>query len=173
MQTWDPNHLIDQKFYKNKLKYILQCSLATLAIFATLLSLNILPNDVVIASIGATSFMVFAIPHRDISRERFVVGGYAIGIFFGSLCFYFSTFFLQSDNFFLMQYNDEIFGALAVGLTMFFMVILNFEHPPAAAAALGLVIDEWSLRALLVTVLAIFLILAYRHLFKRYMINLL
>lgn len=173
MHSWTPGQYIDQKFYKNKLKYVLQCGLATLAIFATLLSLNILPNDVVIASIGATSFMVFAIPHRDISRERFVIGGYLIGMFFGSICFYLSTFFLTSDNFFLMQYNDEVFGALAVGLTMFFMVILNFEHPPAAAAALGLVIDQWSLRALIVTGLAIFLILAYRHLFKRYMINLL
>ena len=36
-------------------------------------------------------------------------------------------------------------AALTVGLSIALMVLTNTEHPPAAGAALGLVIHEWSL----------------------------
>jgi CBS-domain-containing membrane protein len=37
-----------------------------------------------------------------------------------------------------------VFGALAVGLAIFVMVITDTEHPPAAGLALGLVLDEYN-----------------------------
>jgi CBS-domain-containing membrane protein len=36
-----------------------------------------------------------------------------------------------------------VFGALATGVAMFLMVITKTEHPPAAAVALGLVLNAW------------------------------
>jgi CBS-domain-containing membrane protein len=38
-----------------------------------------------------------------------------------------------------------VFGALAISLAMFLMVFTRTEHPPAAALALGLVLNEWDL----------------------------
>jgi CBS-domain-containing membrane protein len=43
-----------------------------------------------------------------------------------------------------------IFGALAISLAMFMMVVTRTEHPPAAALALGLVLNEWNLVTLAV-----------------------
>lgn len=43
-----------------------------------------------------------------------------------------------------------IFGAIAISLAMFTMVVTRTEHPPAAALALGLVLNEWSLLTLVV-----------------------
>ena len=41
-----------------------------------------------------------------------------------------------------------IFGAVATSLAMFTMVATRTEHPPAAALALGLVLNEWNLLTL-------------------------
>jgi len=43
-----------------------------------------------------------------------------------------------------------IFGAIAISLAMFTMVVTRTEHPPAAALALGLVLNEWSVLTLFV-----------------------
>jgi CBS-domain-containing membrane protein len=37
-----------------------------------------------------------------------------------------------------------VFGAMAVGLAIFVMVITGTAHPPAAGLALGLILNEWS-----------------------------
>lgn len=41
-------------------------------------------------------------------------------------------------------------GAIAISLAMFTMVVTRTEHPPAAALALGLVLNEWSFLTILV-----------------------
>jgi CBS-domain-containing membrane protein len=43
-----------------------------------------------------------------------------------------------------------VFGALAISVAMFGMVVTRTEHPPAAALALGLVLNEWNLVTLAV-----------------------
>ncbi len=43
-----------------------------------------------------------------------------------------------------------VFGALAISATMFVMVVTRTEHPPAAAMALGLVLNEWDLLTIVV-----------------------
>ena len=45
-----------------------------------------------------------------------------------------------------------VFAALATGLAMFLMVVTRTEHPPAAALALGLVLNEWDPLTLLVVI---------------------
>ena len=46
-------------------------------------------------------------------------------------------------------------GATAISLAMFTMVVTRTEHPPAAALALGLVLNEWNLLTLLVVLLGV------------------
>ena len=46
-------------------------------------------------------------------------------------------------------------GAVAISLAMFTMVVTRTEHPPAAALALGLVLNEWTLLTLLVALLGV------------------
>jgi CBS-domain-containing membrane protein len=48
-----------------------------------------------------------------------------------------------------------IFGALAISLAMFTMVVTRTEHPPAAALALGLVLNEWDPVTLVVVLVGV------------------
>lgn len=55
-------------------------------------------------------------------------------------------------------------GALAISLAMFLMVITRTEHPPAAALALGLVLNEWSFMTLLVILFGVVVLSAIKRL---------
>ncbi len=166
------NSFYDKNFTHNKLQYMWQCLLTTAVLLAILMSLNVLPNAVVIASIGASAFVVFAMPHKESSRARYVIGSYIVGIVIGSLCYYFLYLMQGSQVGFLNHYCDEIFGAVSVGLTTFCMVIFDVEHPPAAALALGLVLREWSVKVVLVTIVAVLLMLLFRKLLRNHLIDL-
>jgi CBS-domain-containing membrane protein len=71
---------------------ILQSFLATLSVFTVLYFLS-MQNVVIIASIGATAFIVFTMPDNITAQPRNVIGGQLVGLFFG---FVFSL-FPQSD----------------------------------------------------------------------------
>lgn len=167
------DNFYDGRFHKHITQYIFQCALATAALAATLMTLGSFPNVAVIATIGATSFTVFAMPHKIGSRARYIIGAYLIGITCGTVCYFASKLFALLGYAWVINYHDEIFGAIAVGLSIFFMVVMNLEHPPGAALALGLVISQWSLGIIGVTLAAIILILLFRHMLRSYLIDLL
>jgi len=132
--------------------YILQSLLATLAIFATLLFLNINERPIIIASIGATTFIVFAMPKNVTAQAKNVIGGHLAGFFSGSL------FSLISSS---CVFDFALLCALAVGFSLFIMVSLNIEHPPAAGTALAIAVGGFSMDALIaVTSSAVILALA-------------
>ena len=56
-----------------------------------------------------------------------------------------------------------LFGGLAVGVSIFVMVITDTEHPPAAAVALGFVISPWAPALPLVLVGAVAALVALRN----------
>jgi CBS-domain-containing membrane protein len=45
---------------------------------------------------------------------------------------------------FIHESPHVVFGAMAVGLAIFVMVITGTAHPPAAGLALELILNEWS-----------------------------
>jgi CBS-domain-containing membrane protein len=63
----------------------MQSLLATMSFFIVLYFLS-LQHAVIIASIGATAFIVFAIPDNITAQARNVVGGQLVGLF-SDLCF--------------------------------------------------------------------------------------
>lgn len=136
--------------------YVFQCLLATFVVFIVLLALS-LKNAVIISSIGATAFIVFAMPKMVTANPRNVIGGHAMGLIIGSLCF-------------LIPHSTVINAALsysfAVGLVIFLMVVTDTEHPPAAATALGFAISGFSLNTALALISSI-LVLSLVHYFFR------
>jgi CBS-domain-containing membrane protein len=104
-----------------------------IAIFAPLVLVLVLGKDkiVVIIAMGATSFIVFAMPKGISAKTRNILGGHIVGLASGAL-FHFVT---------LPYYVSY---PLAVGIAMFLMVALDVEHPPAAGTALAVVINEVS-----------------------------
>jgi len=121
---------IKNKFKKLWKYYLLQSLLAAAALFILVL---ILGKDkmVVISAMGATAFIVFAMPKAVSAQTRNVLGGHLVGLVSGTI-FYFTN----------LPYFVEY--PCAVGIAIFLMVALDVEHPPAAGTALAVVIREVS-----------------------------
>ena len=121
---------IKDKFKRLWKYYIFQSSLAACVLLILVL---ILGKDrmVVISAMGATSFIVFAMPKGVSAQTRHVIGGHLVGLACGTI-FYFTP----------LPYFVEY--PLAVGIAICIMVALDVEHPPAAGTALAVVVNEVS-----------------------------
>ncbi|MFW6126355.1 MAG: HPP family protein [Chloroflexota bacterium] len=140
-----------RKFRRAWRSYIAQSFLAALTIFLVLLFLS-LEHAIVIAAIGATAFIVFAMPENVCARPRGIIGGHSIGFAVGCLCALLPQ---PSLCWSIMAYS------LAVGLSILLMVV-DMEHPPAASTALGLALRGFSVNAA-IAVLTSILLLALAH----------
>jgi len=139
--------------------YLLQSILATLSVFIVLYFLS-LQEAVIIASIGATAFIVFTMPNNITAQSRNVIGGHLIGLFYG---FLFSLIPHSALTFSILIYS------LAVGASIFTMVVTDTEHPPAAGTALGVVITGIRLDVLITVVLSIIILSLIHRFFKPYL----
>ena len=139
--------------------YVFQSLFATVAVFVVLYFLT-LQNAVIIASIGATAFIVFAMPKALTANARNVIGGHVVGLFWGFV--------------FSLIPHATLFGSLfcysaAVGLSIFTMVVTDTEHPPASGTALGVAITGMHPNVLVTVVLSIVLLSLIHHFFKPYL----
>lgn len=132
-------------------RYVLQCGLAGIVVLVLLLILDAVTQTVLIAALGASAFIAFAVPRSPHSGPRHMIGGYLVGIVCGSLMGTLSHLFALSDPI-VAHAIIVLFGAMATSLAMLIMVITRTEHPPAAALALGLVLNEWDILTLLVVI---------------------
>ena len=151
-----------EKFRLSWKNYLFQSFLAALTIFLVLLFLNI-EHAVVIAAIGATTFIVFAMPNDITANPRNIIGGHLVGFLIGALCALIPQ---PSYWYSIMAYS------LAVGLSIFIMVVIDTEHPPAAATALGLAIMGFSSGAAIAVVTSAVLLSLAHHLLKPFLRNL-
>lgn len=161
--------IFDSRFSRNKSRYVFQCALATCCVLVVLAVLDVVADTVVIASLGASSFLVFAVPDGNVSRIRFLLGGYIVGCAVGTGCYWLAQWAPLVK---LPVESATVYGALAVGLTMFLMVITNAEHPPAAGVALGLVVQQWSWGTVLVAIAGVFALVTLRTLLRPVLIRL-
>ena len=139
---------------ENVKRYTLQCSLAAAVVLILLMVLDAVTQTVLIAALGASVFIAFAVPRSLHSSPRCLIGGYLAGILAGSLMATLNIAFEFSDVV-TAHASMVVFGALATGLAMFLMVVTKTEHPPAAALALGLVLNEWTLLTLVVVIVGV------------------
>ena len=145
---------IDRHFRRNDIKrYAMQCGLAGLVVLVLLFVLDAVTQTVLIAALGASAFIAFAVPRSLHSGPRSLIGGYIVGILAGSAM---GTLHNMIDV--PVNYDHAVMvvcGAIAISLAMFTMVVTRTEHPPAAALAIGLVLNEWSLLTLFVVLLGV------------------
>lgn len=145
----------DEKFKHDKITYFFQTILTTMAMFVVLLVLDFFSNAVLVAALGASCFIAFAMPHRDISSPRYMIGGYAVGALTGAACAYAASNFPTNALPIAHASYYVFFGALAVGLATFFMVLTDTEHPPAASLSLGLVLHHSDLKTIAIVLFGI------------------
>ena len=113
---------------------MLGVSLLTLIIYRLGL-LDLAASYLVVASMGASAVLLFAVPQGALSQPWAVVGGHLISAAVGVSCYQ------------LLQ-NTPLSAALAVGLSVGAMHYLRCIHPPGGATALTAVIGGSQVHAL-------------------------
>jgi len=116
------------KFRRNWGHYVYQTFLATLSASLVFVFLKS-EGPVIVASLGATTFVVFAMPKSRAARARNVVGGHIIGVLCGTVAA-----IVGSTGTPL----DYLVSSGAVGLSMFLMLATGTQHPPASGTALSI-----------------------------------
>jgi CBS-domain-containing membrane protein len=138
--------------------YIYQTLMASVLVFLVLILLE-MQHAVVIASIGASVFLVFAMPHNVTAQPRRIIGGYLIGLVTGSL----SAMIPQGS-----LYQSFVVYAVAIGVSMFLMVALDVEHPPASGIALGTAMTGFSPRLGVAIIISCIALTAAHYFVKRF-----
>lgn len=145
-----------KKHWKN---YFFQSLLAGLSVFVLLVVLH-MQNIVVVASIGSTAFIVFAMPREITAKARNVIGGQLVGFFCGALSGLIPTSY---------YFPDALIFSVAVGLSILIMVITDTEHPPAAGTALGVAISGFSIEVFFSLLISVVVLSIIHHFFKAYL----
>ena len=112
--------------------YVFQSLLATISVFCVLVFLE-QGEEVIVASLGATAFVVFALPNNLSAQPRNVIGGHLVGLACGLAGYWILNLLPNPDQFIA----EAGIHAFSVGLAIFIMVVIDTEHPPAAGTALG------------------------------------
>ena len=163
--------LFERKFMQHYPRYFSQCTLATLTILIVLLALDSVTQTVLISALGASTFIAFTMPLTRSSGPRYLVGGYIVGTVVGVSIALLGSGVVPGD---LPAGTEKIIlAALATGLAILIMVVTDTEHPPAAALAMGYVLNAWTPLTVAVVVSGIIFISTYKELIKKQMIDLL
>lgn len=134
------------------------------------LSIGINHGVMLVASMGASSVLLFAMPHGALSQPWPLLGGHMLSAFIGVTCG--------------LMTSDIFFGsALAVSLAIAGMYYLNCLHPPGGATALSAIIGGDAVHQLgyqylltpvllnVLTILAIAIVFNYPFKWRRYPLN--
>jgi len=165
-------HLVDRTFLKNPKWYLIQSLMAVAAVTIILYFVEAITHAAIVAALGSSVFIVFAMPKTIAAEPRRLIGGHITGIIAGLFCYYtcYHSPLLQifeSEGF--VRYLP---AAFAIGLSILLMTILNFEHPPAAGTALGMVTQEWSIMTVIFIVVFSVSLALIGFLLKKYLRNL-
>lgn len=97
--------------------------------------LDPLAAGVIIASMGASAVLLFAVPHGQLSQPWPVLGGHVLSAIIGVSCAQWIS-------------NEVLAASLAVGLAIGVMYYSRSIHPPGGATALAAVVGGQSTHAL-------------------------
>jgi CBS-domain-containing membrane protein len=152
------------QFKEHWKNFVFQSLFATLVIFLILLSLSFQEDAVIIASLGATTFIVFAMPGQITAKPRNIIGGYIVGFSCGWICSLIPVEPVMGE-----PLGYSLLYAAAVGLSIFIMVVVDMEHPPASGVALGVAIKGFSLDVIISITVSVVVLTIIHHFFKKYL----
>ena len=159
--------IFDRAFKRAPKGYIFQSSLSVLVVLLILYFVNVITQLAIVAALGASTFVVFTMPSSFMAQPRRLIGGHIVGLISGIIC-YFTLLAGPLGN--LVGGGRFIFifaCALAVGLSIFLMTITDTEHPPAAATALGIVVQGWSYQTVIFILLCTAALALARRVLRR------
>lgn len=106
------------------------------------------------SSLASTAYIIFVTPDAYVAKSSRVIGGYFIALVVSELVGYLfrQAFHLLGDNYLAITFPHIYWlsAILAVGISIFLMVILDLQHPPAAGLGLVTILDVQSFYVLFV-----------------------
>lgn len=166
-------HILDQYIHSKWAHYISQCGLASLSLILILIIGDTLLRAAIVVGVASSAFTIFVIPESVAATPRKVIGGHLVAGLIGAGVSY----ILQIPGLEIYasetRYIVDIAAALSVGIGIFFMVVTNTEHPPAAGTSLGLVIYGFDWTSVVFIISSAILLSLVRILLRPRMINLL
>ena len=162
----------DRKFEANPGHYIVQSLVATVYIIIVLVALDLITQTAIIATLGASAFIIFVRPHSYISRTRILLGGYIIAMVVGVSMSLLANMEIMETVFVYHEFQFVFFSAAAVGIVIPALALTNTEHPPAASMALGLVLSDWNIVILLFIISCVLFLAVVKKGFSPVMMNL-
>lgn len=165
-------YLIDRKLKHNLRRYIFQCAMAAIAILVVLIILDVFCNSAIIATLGATVFIVFTMPKSRPSHPRPLIGGYTVGVVVGLLFYYIGNYKFVPSLFWNLEISYIIFGSLALGAAVFLMTITYTEHPPAAGIPIALIFSKWDYLTIIFILSAAIILFIIKSLLKPILVDL-
>ena len=166
-------HILDQYIHSKWAHYVTQCSLASLSLVLILIVGDTLLKAAIVVGVASSAFTIFVIPESVAATPRKVIGGHLVAALIGAGISYIlktpglEIYVLET------RYILEISAAISVGIGIFFMVVTNTEHPPAAGTSLGLVIYGFDWTSVVFIISSAILLSLVRILLRPRMINLL
>jgi CBS-domain-containing membrane protein len=154
--------LIDEKFRQDPSHFVLQSLLAFVVIAAIVLVMGALTNGAIVAALGASAFIVFAMPAHDTAQPRRLIGGHALCMAVGTLCSIPLRLGLVAPS----AVSQGLLGAAAAAIALFVMVTTETEHPPAAGNALAFAVAPIGLEHALFTLGTVVLLAVVRRLLR-------
>jgi CBS domain-containing membrane protein len=156
---------------KTRLRHILRQSLMAFMAVMLLLGLSdLISQTIVLVSLGASVFIVFAQPCSTAARPRNILLGYAAGAASGLAGYYLLVVLLEGA-----LPHVALTGlacALAAAMAIFLMALMRADHPPAAAMALGIVLGGVTGVYLLIALVCVLGLALMAWLMCRYLVNL-
>lgn len=169
--------IISEKFLQHKWNFFWQPLLASIFVVVTLIVLGGIQHINLLGyigtgSLGSSAFLVFCLPQARSARSGRLLGGYCIsmlsGIIFSALICHLKLF---NGNFFT-HYCTDITAVIAMTVAIFSMVFFRMEHPPAVGFVLGLIMDNWTYKTLIMIIAVILLLTIVKLLLKPWLVNL-
>lgn len=169
-----PLQIFDEQFRRRPGRYLAQAALAAVVIaLLTGFYPALLDTPVLLAALGASTFLAATIPHSPMTSSRRLVGGYFCGAAVGVGCQWLLTCCGRLDGaFWSSGAMQAALAGLGVAAVLLLMVILDMEHAPAASITLGLVLDHPGAANVLYVLGAIVLLAAVKRVFRPLMIDL-
>jgi len=161
--------LIDERFREDPLHYVLQTVLAFGVIAVIVVAMGVLTSGTIVAALGASAFIVFAMPHYKTARTRNLVGGHVICLSIGLVC---SIPVRTIPGLGANEIAIGLIAAAAVSLSIFGMVVTDTEHPPAAGNALAFAVAPFGFEHVLFTLGAVVLLAGVRRALRGWLTDL-
>jgi len=163
--------ILDDKFKRSGKRHITQSLIATVSFAVILLFINVFSNIAIVTALAASAFIVFAMPEEIIASPRNLIGGHMTALIIG-MFISLSCRINMVEGFISDRYYYIIIASLAIGITMFVMVITNTEHPPACSTALGLAIHDWNADTIVFIITFVIGLSIIKYLLRNKLVNL-